>query len=521
MKFRALLVLVVSGFAATAVAALSVGARHPEPSGDVNCDGPTNSVDAALVLQLDARLTRSLACVQNADVDEDGAISSIDASLILQHDAGFWRRWSRRPIATLPPGSIPDNRPTAPSSSPTTPPQPTASPVPVLTVTPTPTSSPLPTPTSTPTPVADSAGQLKVRIYHNSAFDVFTQDETYADVINSRYDGMLVHEPYFDSRLSWYDGTAMFYKDAYAIYVDAAWNRDGASLDSVLRDSAGDPCYIPWGSPYPQYAADIGNQRFRDNWIDFVVSKFQDVPGYAGVWIDDVNLDLSRVSCGNADGLGNSHAPIDPRTGQVMTNEDWRRYFAEFLEQVREALPGKLIAHNTIWYLVPFDDPILARQIQAADFVEMEQGFIDRGLTGGTGTYSWTRKVAFVDLVHSNGRQVIDRDEDAANVGEQIYGLANFWLINDGGDLYGAEYRVRPTEWSTMYETDLGPALNQRYLWDGVWRRDFADGFVLVNPSGGTSKSLDLGATYMGIDGTGAGFVNLNEEQGAVFLTPS
>ena len=204
-----------------------------------------------------------------------------------------------------------------------------------------------------------------------------------------------------------------------------------------------------------------------------------------------------------------------------MTNEDWRRYFAEFLEQVREALPGKLIAHNTIWYLVPFDDPILARQIQAADFVEMEQGFIDRGLTGGTGTYSWTRKVAFVDLVHSNGRQVIDRDEDAANVGEQIYGLANFLLINDGGDLYGAEYRVRPTEWSTMYETDLGPALNQRYLWDGVWRRDFADGFVLVNPSGGTSKSLDLGATYMGIDGTGAGFVNLNEEQGAVFLTPS
>lgn len=59
------------------------------PVGDANCDGGTNSVDAALVLQLDAGLIGSLACESAADVNGDGSVNSIDATLILQFDAGL------------------------------------------------------------------------------------------------------------------------------------------------------------------------------------------------------------------------------------------------------------------------------------------------------------------------------------------------------------------------------------------------------------------------------------------------
>ena len=68
--------------------------------GDVNGDGEVNSVDAALILQLNAGLIASLPCQEAADVNGDGAVTSEDAALILQFTAGF--------IESFPPDIPPD-----------------------------------------------------------------------------------------------------------------------------------------------------------------------------------------------------------------------------------------------------------------------------------------------------------------------------------------------------------------------------------------------------------------------------
>ncbi len=70
-------------------APVDVVVTPPYPVGDVNCDSVVNAVDAALVLQYDARLTTSLPCSQNADVNHDGQVNSLDALLILQYGAGL------------------------------------------------------------------------------------------------------------------------------------------------------------------------------------------------------------------------------------------------------------------------------------------------------------------------------------------------------------------------------------------------------------------------------------------------
>jgi hypothetical protein len=62
---------------------------QPPLFGDVNCDGRVNSLDAALVLQYEARLINSVTCPVAADLYEDGRIGSLDALLILQFDAGL------------------------------------------------------------------------------------------------------------------------------------------------------------------------------------------------------------------------------------------------------------------------------------------------------------------------------------------------------------------------------------------------------------------------------------------------
>jgi parallel beta-helix repeat protein len=57
--------------------------------GDVNKDGVTNALDAALVLQNVAGLLPVLPNVSRADTNQDGEIDSLDALLILQYGAGL------------------------------------------------------------------------------------------------------------------------------------------------------------------------------------------------------------------------------------------------------------------------------------------------------------------------------------------------------------------------------------------------------------------------------------------------
>ncbi len=58
--------------------------------GDVNCDKRVNSIDAAIVLQVDAGLPIMVSmCYWSADLNHDGNINAIDAAIILQVDAGL------------------------------------------------------------------------------------------------------------------------------------------------------------------------------------------------------------------------------------------------------------------------------------------------------------------------------------------------------------------------------------------------------------------------------------------------
>lgn len=58
-------------------------------SGDVDCNGALQSVDAAIVLQLDAGIINTVPCPLKADTNGDGRTDSMDAAIILQSVAGL------------------------------------------------------------------------------------------------------------------------------------------------------------------------------------------------------------------------------------------------------------------------------------------------------------------------------------------------------------------------------------------------------------------------------------------------
>ncbi len=83
-----------AGIAATAIVLIgAIGSLRwvsaAQSLGDANCDGTVNSIDATLILQLNAGLLQSVPCEGKADTNADGRVDSLDAALILQFTAGL------------------------------------------------------------------------------------------------------------------------------------------------------------------------------------------------------------------------------------------------------------------------------------------------------------------------------------------------------------------------------------------------------------------------------------------------
>jgi hypothetical protein len=293
--------------------------------------------------------------------------------------------------------------------------------------------------------------------------------------------------------------------------------------DWIFRDAAGNPLFIPWGcgaaGGCPQFAADFSNPDFRQWWIDSARAELARGQ-YRGVWIDDVNMDF-RVG----DSLGNSAIPMNTQTGAPMDETTWRVDFAGFMEQVRTELPLIEIAHNAIWYAggaARQSDPNVQREILASDFVNIEHGVNDSGLTGGTGPWSLRTLLAYVDAVHQDGRSAIlgDAGGDAPSAPSLEYALACYFLISTGRDAMGDGGFAGPGNWWSGFDARLGAAAGPRHDWQGLLRRDFDDGIVLVREPGAKRVTVQLPNTYTRLDGSAVASIALGASEGAVLLRP-
>ncbi len=319
---------------------------------------------------------------------------------------------------------------------------------------------------------------------------------------------------YFDSKQDWYP-RGWFYRNAYGIKPD--WEVLAEHPEWVLRDASGNMLYVPFecsGGSCTQYAGDFGNPAYRAWWIAEAQATVS--AGYLGMWIDDVNMTW-RVGDGNGDFVN----PVDPRTGQPMTLDDWRRYMAEFVEEVRAAMPNIEIGHNTIWFATEQDNSnaYMRRQVDAADFVVLERGVTDQGLTGNDGRFGLTTFLSYVDFLHDRGRRVVFLDKAQTTVARQ-YGLAGWLLINNGFDLTSTTNTVWsvPDNWWQGFDLDLGAALGERYTWQTLIRRDFECGVVLLNPPDRSTVNASLGRSYQTIGGQTLGSVSIPGEQALILL---
>jgi hypothetical protein len=359
-----------------------------------------------------------------------------------------------------------------------------------------------------------SSGEVNFVRNAKSSFDPILTGSSDAERawMRDHYWRMRGYAPFFNQALGWAP-PSHFYQDLYAIYNDGEGEQTVAQHpDWVLRDAQGRRLFIPYGcggGSCPQYAADVGNPEFREQWIAEAGSRL--AAGYEGIFIDDVNLEM-RV--GN--GAGDEVRPIDPRTGSQMSVANWRRYVAEFTEEIRDAFPDVEIVHNSLWW-VDHSNPYVKRQTDAADVIELERGFNDPGLTGGGGKYGYRTYLDHVEWVHSRGASVLLEPYDLTKP-KARYELASYFLARGKKDAIASEYKADPGEWWPGWDADLGKPRGKRMRRQGVFQRRYRNGLALVNEPGAKTRTVRLprGKRWHTLGGKRVRRVRLGAAEGVV-----
>lgn len=354
-------------------------------------------------------------------------------------------------------------------------------------------------------------GCVHFELRTSSAFNQYTDNmsSSTAAWLNSHFWELQTSSPYFNPYLSKYP-RAIAYIDLYGIHTNDPLVSEHPEW--ILKDQNGNRLYINFncnGSTCSQYAYDFANPSFVQWQIQNISSMVS--PGYIGIWLDNVDLQVET-----SNGAGTTVWPMDSTTGQVMTQSGWEQHIAAFTTSIRNAFPNLQITHNSIWYAgtrPAGSDPYVQQEIKAADYINLERGVGDPNLVAGNGEWSLNAMLAFVDIVHSLGKKVVVQEYNA----DGDYGLAGYYLISSGMDALGDDAET-PSNWWSGYDTNLGTPTGARYSWNGVLRRDYSGGMVLLNPFQGAAVNLSLPGTYTTTSGSKVSSVSLSGGEAAVLI---
>jgi hypothetical protein len=231
---------------------------------------------------------------------------------------------------------------------------------------------------------------------------------------------------------------------------------------------------------------------------------------------DAIYIDVAEAWLPNA-----AECPGTP----AVSNGAWLSAWATLAERMQNEVSGPLILNSqyfTWQNLINTSAGDANRFWAAPDQIEIEFGWV-YGRHGENTASGWDAKVSYMNRVHSLGTGIFVQDYENGNYdmpakGER-FGLAMYLLLNDGTDYYGTFSRDgHGSGFLGAYNADLGNATGGFYDWNGVKRRDFAGGFVLVNRGGSGTKSVSLGGTFASLFGGSASSVTLESSDGAIFL---
>lgn len=315
------------------------------------------------------------------------------------------------------------------------------------------------------------------------------------------------------------------------------------------------------------FGADVGDPGYQRRCLENILRALAEEPGWDGVFLDDVNSTLAGHRP-QVEG-GRRHRPVferrvdgtlaplpyeDQVTGagrpDPATDEEWELRVGDLLETVAGGVRGRgalAIANfcceerNAAWsgYLDHLSGGLSEFFVKyppsSFDATSLEDRTSYRGVSG-----DWALQLGLAEEAERRGKWflggVVARPDD---VRAARWGIANLMLVSRGMSSLqfvaklpadrtssggGSGYYSRET-WHPVFDLarELGEPLGRRFEVmrggepAGVWRREFRDGVVLVNPRDeGGAQPIELGSDHSGSGLSAVSRVEVDELEGLV-----
>jgi hypothetical protein len=260
---------------------------------------------------------------------------------------------------------------------------------------------------------------------------------------------------------------------------------------------------------------DVGSPAYQQQWLDNVTADAK-AKGFDGIFIDDVNQ--------------NSSAHLCTRTiAKYPQSSNFTTAMTGFMAKVGPGLQSKgLLVLPNIMIQNWWEES--GRQVWDS-WVGYSSGGVQEYYTkwnkdssawftdDGGFHNDWTYRQEFLRRTQAAGKIFIGLTyAPAGDYRSQRYARASFLMEWDGGRSALAFEPTDPEQqdpFQATWTTDLGAPLGARAKVGLVWRRDFADGVVVVNPST-SSQTVSLGGTYLQPDGTPVTSITLQSADAAM-----
>jgi hypothetical protein len=265
---------------------------------------------------------------------------------------------------------------------------------------------------------------------------------------------------------------------------------------------------MEWNGYQGHWMMDVGNHDYWQAWLEGVRRDVV-ARGWDGVWID--NALTERGAYGMDPAQYPDDASMQSATRSML------------------AVVGPSLRAASLFTVANID----ARRFPNlwADWIGLLSGgfdehFVDWSDTPNSsyewdwGADGWRAQVAEITSASAAGRTAVVRSVTVGSDVEGLrYSLASYLLANDGRQIFGDLFDV--ASWYPEYDYDLGEPSGSFYaLGNGVYRRNFTAGSVVVNASRATTQTIRLGGVF--VDGTGrrVDAVTLNGTRAAILRRP-
>ncbi|NMB90455.1 MAG: hypothetical protein GYA17_19000, partial [Chloroflexi bacterium] len=224
------------------------------------------------------------------------------------------------------------------------------------------------------------------------------------------------------------------------------------------------------------YLMDPGNPEWRTFWIERA-RQYQASLGWDGIFMDNVEASLGKF---DKRGIRPALYP-DDASYQSAIQSFLQQIYTEFTQPEGQLLYGNIISLRdpSVWhsYMQYMDGALLE------DFaVGWHNDYYD--------VARWEQQLDYLTDTQRAGKRVIlvAQGEQGDNDRQQ-FAFASYLLLTEGRAAFrytnACCYRVA---WPyDNYQIDLGQPLGERYQEGGVWKRDFSNGLVWVDPGAHTS----------------------------------